>query len=387
MKYLIIRCEDLAQASKHVPSLLEGSKASHLHQLAQAGSAGLVRPKNNTDGDYSGIDSLQMHRGLLGSALKDPHTLPGACYATQGDVKLRDGETAWCCELVTQRDDKIIDSTAGKITSNESAALIKTLNDQLSSDTRRWATLQNSHSLFLTTDLLFLSDGNPSIDPPEMLKGRVWTERLPKGQAGQSLQLLIEQTAKILEDHPVNQVRVDLGENPANLLWFWGAARIDSLPLKAESPRIKGLVLSSYFPMRGLAKLRNFDISETELSLDEDGCHQLNRTIKESLERYDLVYVHLVIDSSDPVERLCVINRIDQIVLKPLAVTLTQHDPVRMLFTADDRLTGLIPFIASGSGLPQQQIDKLTTEALMESPLTFEDSAALFSWFIKDSHN
>lgn len=381
MKYLIIRCEDRAQAGEQVPSLLEGSKVAHLAQLSQSGCAGLIQGKKRADESCSGIDRLQIHRGLLGLTLENQHALPGACYAAQGGIKIDDGKTAWCCEFVTAHDNKIIDPVGGKISSKESTMLVETLNEQLGSDTRRWVALQDSHSLFLTSDLLFLADGKPPIQPPEMLVGNPWGAQLSKGQPGQALQLLIEQATKILEDHPVNRVRVDLGENPANLIWFWGAARFDSLSSKNKSPVQKGLIISSRFPMKGLSALLGYELSGNEIALDEDGCQQLSRSIKEAIERYDLVYVNLTIDSSDSIERLCIMERIDQTLLKPLTMSLSRHDSIRFLFAADDRLNGLVSFVATGSGLPRLEANRMTTKQLMDGSLSFEDSAALFSWF------
>ncbi len=50
----------------------------------------------------------------------------------------------------------------------------------------------------------------------------------------------------------------------------------------------------------------------------------------------------------------------------------------------DDRVDGSMPFIAGGSGLPQHTISTLHGDGIMESDLTFEDSAALFSWFTQN---
>jgi hypothetical protein len=77
-------------------------------------------------------------------------------------------------------------------------------------------------------------------------------------------------------------------------------------------------------------------------------------------------------------------ERIDQHLLKPLTETLPTMGSWRMLAVIDDR-SGLAPFVAIGTGLPNQPVAKLSVQALAESPLVFADGAALYTWFTADA--
>ena len=102
MKYVILRCEDGAPAGGRTAGLLEGAKTSHLQQLAQAGAAGLIRPQARA-GRGDALDRFHLHRTLFGLERSDAGAAAGRCYADAAGVTLEPGETAWGCELVTQR--------------------------------------------------------------------------------------------------------------------------------------------------------------------------------------------------------------------------------------------------------------------------------------------
>ena len=93
--------------------------------------------------------------------------------------------------------------------------------------------------------------------------------------------------------------------------------------------------------------------------------------------------VHLRVESGDQVERLCAMERIDQLLLKPLTQLLPRLGEWRLLAVIDGRMGGAVPFVALGTGLPQQPVVSLSPQSLAESPLRFADGAALFSWFTK----
>jgi len=379
MKYAILRCEDVSRPSGQTASLLEGARAAFLQHLAQAGAAGTIRRRSGS----SAIDRFQVHRGLLGVGPKDVEALPGQCYADGANVRLAEGETAWCCELVTQHDGIVIDPTAGNIPTKESRELIQELNTRLGSDTRRWEVGEAFRHILVVRDPALEGDGLPQVSPPELLVGRSWRRSLQRGVRHAALRQLIEQAEKLLEAHAVNRVRVDLGENPANLIWLWGGG--NPRPAGAERPRIvqPGVVVSKSFPLRGLARRLGLDWMDGPRSLDEEPLQRLTQAISARARTVESLYVHLEVPSADPVERQCIMERIDQRLLQPLHEMLAQGEPWRLLAAIDDR-SGNIAFVAMGTGLPQQPMARLTAEALTASPLHFTESAQLFAWFTKD---
>ena len=379
MKYLILRCEDGARASSKTAALLEGAKTAALQQLAQAGAAGVIRPPANRQA----VDRLAVHRGLFGLAADEAVATAGDCYAASMDVTLAAGETAWCCELTTQQDGTLIDPTAGQITTKESAVLVQALNAQLGSEARRWQLGEGSHHLLVTHDAALQSDRQLRIPAPELFVGQPWKRHLPRHPVVEALQRVAEQARELLEAHPVNRVRIDLGENPANFLWLWGGGGRQGAQTFTERTTLSGAVISSSFPMRGLASALKLDWKPGPPSLGDRALQRLAADIGALSGSHDLVYVHLRVDSADPVERLCAMERIDQRLAKPLSEGLSDTDRGRLLVAVDDLTTGSVLFVAVGSGLPTQPVAHLHGPAIAESPLAFAEAAALFAWFVR----
>ena len=376
MKYIILRCEDRGWREGG-PSLFEGAKTVHLRDLFQAGAGGTIRSRQGA----VMADRFALHRGLLGLSAHDASASAGLCYAASAKVALADGDTAWCAELLTQHDGKVTDAAAGGISTKESRILIDALNGQLAAVTRRWAVGDGSHHVLVVRDPSLQANGARALREPDVLVGQSWRRSLPRGPLREALHALIEQASKILDTQPVNRVRADLGENPANLLWLWGGAQAQPQRSFRERTGRSGAVVSNGFLLRGLARTLGLDWKPGPRSLEEAPIQHLTQTLAGLVERHALVELHLEIETEDPIERLCAMERIDQHLLKPVAERLPRLGPWRLMVVIDDRrMSGAIPVIAIGTDLPPAPVVSLTAEQLAASPLAFDDGPALFSW-------
>jgi 2,3-bisphosphoglycerate-independent phosphoglycerate mutase len=385
MHYIIIRCEDHARARERTPSLLEGAKMSYLQHLAQAGAAGVIRPpasRGRTRRGDIAIDRFSLHRALLGLGAQDAEAAPGPCAAAGADLQLAPDDTAWCCELLTHQDGKIVDPTGGRITTKESAALLHTLNERLGSEMLRWEVGADAHHVLVLDDPLLVDvDWRASSRSPELLVGRSWRRNLPRGGVGERLRELMEHASSLLEEHPVNRVRIDLGENPANLAWLWGGAQPRPPRSLNELTGRSGAVVSSGLLLRGLARVLGLDWEPAPASLEEASLRRATEGLARLAERRDLVEVHLEINLEDPVERQCAMERIDQLLLKPAAELVGRLGSWRLVVVVDDRrMKGAIPVIAIGADLPRHPVGSLTEASLASSPLAFDGGEALFAW-------
>lgn len=379
MKYVIVRCEDHGPYGDSTPSLLAGSKTPHLQQLAQAGAVGRLPFRS----DPGAIAHAQCHRSLFGLGPDDLDAAPGRCYAAGANLQIAEGETAWCCELITQRDGRIVDPSAGRITPKESEILIQALDEALGSDTRQWDSGRGRHHVLTTRDSALTAADSQAVEPPEMLVGQPWKRKLPKGRTGEALALLLDQALTVLDGHPVNRVRVDLGENPANMVWLWGPAAPGPTRTFAERTGLSGAVVSDGFFLQGFARACKLGWKEAPSALEEGPLRKSLKTVEQLLEKHDFVYVHLAIETADAVERLCAMERIDQLLLKPLTDLLPSRDTWRLMAAVDDWTSGSVPFVAIGTRLPQQPAAALEASAFAESPLQFKKGQGIFDWFTK----
>jgi 2,3-bisphosphoglycerate-independent phosphoglycerate mutase len=378
MKYVIVRCEDGALAPDQASTLLQGARVPHLQQLAQAGTAGLIRFSRDQDA----IDRFRLHRACFGLDPDEPDALPGRCYAAALNRGLDPEERAWCCEFVTQRDGRFLDPDAGQITTKESQILVGALEEGLGSEIRRWQLGDGPHQLLVTRDPA-LAPPRGGVRSPELLIGQDWRRALPKGELGKALRGLIEEASAMLEAHPVNRVRVDLGENPANMIWLWGGSAARPTRTFTERTGLSGAVVSRSFLLRGLAQSLGLAWKDAPGSFEDSALLRLFKTVTPLLERHDFVYIHLRVQSAKPVERLCAMERIDRLLLKPLTDVLPTRGPWRLLAAVDDRTRRVVPLIAIGTGLPQRPVTHLSAEAFAESALAFDGGSGLFTWFVQ----
>jgi len=384
MKCVIVRCEDDARPTAATAPLLEGARLTHLQQLAQAGAGGLMgHPRRAT----ARIDRLHLHHALLGLRLHDPEAAPGWWYARSVGLEPDAGETVWCCEFMTHQDGRVIDVTAGQITTKESEELVRALNERLGSEQLRWVTGDGPHHLLIARDPSMAAEPAMPRSAPNHLMGRRWSQQVPRGPLGKALQALMARASNVLEAHPVNRVRVDLGENPANVAWLWGPASIKPQRSFAEWAGCSGAIVSRFFPMRGVSQAFGLTWHDGPSSLDESSLHAFMASMDALLARHDRVYVHLRIMAADPVERLCAMERIDQLVLKPLTERLPQLGPWRLLVAVDDQARQRVPFVAIGTGLPQRPVAHLGADDLAGTPLVFEEAERAFAWFIQGAES
>jgi len=211
----------------------------------------------------------------------------------------------------------------------------------------------------------------------------MWRRHLPRGPVGHALRALTEQASKSLDGHSINRVRVDLGENPANMIWLWGPGGAGAQRTYADRTRLSAAVVSTDFLMQGFSRALGLGWHKGPASFEERALQRLLTSLTPVLEQQDLVYVHLAVTTSDPVERLCAMERIDQLLLKPLTEQLPRFGSWRLLVAVDDCRLGAVPFVAMGTGLARQPVAALTADRFMESPLAFRDGAGWFAWFTR----
>lgn len=381
MKYVVIRYEDTAtQSQNNRTSLLESARSKHLLQLAQAGAAGIIRAQ-----DKSREISLLLHSGCLGLRSEDPGSAIGSWYAAALGIKPEDGETVWCSDFVTHQDGRIIDAEAGSITTVEAKELINALNKELGSATRRWIPGEGSHHALVLRGEIAADEGRRAHASPRAVMCSTWRRTLPRGSGTGGLRLLMEQTAKVLEAHPVNHVRVDLGENPANLAWVWSPAHPSALRSFRSRTGLSGAVASSGFALRGLAKALDMTLVDGLGGCEETALRRLEKQIEVLASGHDVVYAHLQVPAGKPVDRLVSVERVDRFLLKPLTEHLAETQPWRLMILLDDSKTGNVAFVAIGTGLPQQPAAQLSMEEFSNRGLSMKDAAELFDWFLKDA--
>jgi len=269
---------------------LEASKTPNLDFLTKHGRLGLTNPI--PEGMEAGSDVG--HLSIFGY---DPHT----CYtgrapleAASMGVRLLPGEVAFRMNLVTEGEGKLVDHSAGGISTEESHVLINYLASKLASEYVKFHPGISYRHIAVLKDAKGLEGLSAKCTPPHDILGKTWEPHLPKGTGDAFLTKLIHDSKPLLESHEVNRVRLDLGENPANLVWFWGQGVSPDIDTFENRFGLKGAVVSAVDLVTGIGKLIGWDVLDVP---DMTGTVETNYEGKvdaaiNALKTKDLAVIH-----------------------------------------------------------------------------------------------
>lgn len=83
---------------------------------------------------------------------------------------------------------------------------------------------------------------------------------LPEGKKAKPIREVMQRAERVLASQTINEVRVDLRENPANALWLWGGGMRVELLEKFGGRPLKGVVLTQSAMAKGLALSLGLDV-------------------------------------------------------------------------------------------------------------------------------
>ena len=215
------------------------------------------------------------------------------------------------------------------------------------------------------------------------------SEHWPTGPASKRLGELMEKSRQMLPGHPVNQVRVDLKENPGNMIWLWGQGTKLNVPTFKDRWKLSGSVISAVDLVKGAGRLAGLEVLEVP---GATGYYDTNYVGKaqaalKSLKKHDFVFVH--VESADEAghngdlrQKILAIENFDKHVVGTVidgvkagevrVLVIPDHPtPVaRRTHTADP-----VPFIIWGKGIGPDTVNGFGETKAKES-----------GWLVEDAH-
>ena len=373
---------------------LETARTANMDHLAQNGFTGLVQTIPDKMKPGSDIGNM----AILGYDPAKYHTGRAPLEAANQNIVLEQNEIAFRCNLVTILDEQMADYSAGHISTKEAAVLMEAINRQLGSqDIRFIAGKSYRHLLILKTD-------DPKeymkikTTPPHDISGKKIKSFLPQGQGAPILLELMEKSKGIFQDHSINQVRLDLKENPANMIWLWGQGIKPNLPSFKEKFGIEGSIISAVDLVNGIGRLAGLEIIDVP---GVTGYYDTNYLGKaeyalRSLKNKDFVYIHIEAPdeaghSGDLKAKIAAIERIDKDIVGTIINHFDPHDEVRILILPDHptpvelraHTSDPVGFIMYGSGIPKDGSLDYSERSAREKGLRFKSGEELMDCFIK----
>ena len=232
----------------HGKTPLEAAYKPNIDRLAKIGEAGQLW--TIPDGLIPGSDVANLM--LLGYDPTEFYTGRGPLEAASMNIELCEGDIAFRVNTVSISDDnRMKDYSAGHISTEESRKIIESMKPLVDSlGGMLYPGVQYRH-------LMRRRDGfEIRTFPPHDFIGTPIAELMPGGVIGE----IVNESRKLLINHPVNIRRRENGKNTADALWPWGQGRAVKLPTLRERYEAKGSLISAVDLIRGIGVLAGFRI-------------------------------------------------------------------------------------------------------------------------------
>lgn len=401
MKYIVIVGDGMSdrplpELNDHTP--LEIAKIPNLNFLAKNGAVGQAYtiPK----GMEAGSDVANL--SILGYNPAKYYCGRGSVEAANLGIKLGDSDVAFRCNLITAGEDILIDYSAGHISTKEAEVLIKFVDKKIGTETIKfYPGISYRHIVVFKSNVDFQAADLMKVKctPPHNITGKSVSQNLPKGKHKDILIKLMESSRHVLEQHEINKVRIDLGENPANMIWLWGQGQAPSMPSFMDEFGITGSVISAVDLIKGLGRIIGLDsinVPGATGYYDTDYAAKGRYAVNSLLDK-DFVFVHVEAPdeaghNGDLRAKIGAIENLDKFVVGPALEYAKSKKDVRILVMPDHatpisiktHASDPVPFVIYGSNVKKQEISVFSEKASATSKLIFEEGFKLLKYFIKE---
>ena len=259
MKYIVLVCDgmaDIPQKEIRGRTPLEAARTPNMDFIAKYGRLGRVRTV--PEGFTPGSDIAQI--SIFGYDPKKYYSGRAPLEAANLGVKLEDDDVAFRCNLITASNDILRDYSAGHISSKEAEIIIKFIDRALGTNRIKFYPGVSYRHLMVVKRGAEEHLDRITCRPPHDITGKSISRNLPKGDNASILINLMQESKKILEKHEINLVRLDLKENPANMIWLWGQGKRPLMESFYEKYGIKGSVISAVNLIKGLGKTIGLEV-------------------------------------------------------------------------------------------------------------------------------
>jgi 2,3-bisphosphoglycerate-independent phosphoglycerate mutase len=398
MKYIVLVCDGMSdypvkELGERTP--IEAAKTPNMDFIAKHGRLGRV--KTIPHGFIPGSDVAQI--SIFGYDPKKFYTGRAPLEAANLGVELEDDDVAFRCNLVTVSSDRLTDYSAGHISSKEAEILINSIDQSLGTNRIKFYPGVSYRHLMVAKRGAEEHLENILCKAPHDITGHKILENLPKGDSAGVIIKLMEESRSILAKHEINLVRIDLKENPANMIWLWGQGKRPSMPKFSDKYNLEGSVISAVDLIKGLGKLIGLEVINVP---GATGYYDTNyegkaRAALKSLEKSDFVFVHVEAadeagHNGDLREKLTAIERFDQLVLGTILKAYKHKHNFRILVLPDHatpvylktHTADPVPFGIFGQDIIARGFLNYSEKEAQKSDLYFEKGHELMDFFIKN---
>ena len=370
---------------------LEAARTPFMDTIVKRGVIGRV--KNIPDKVTPGSDVATI--SILGYDPIQYYTGRGPLEAANLGIEVGDNDVAFRCNLVTVAENRLVDYSAGHISSREAEQIIRSLDRRL----KFYPGVSYRHVLLVKDGS---QDGLEKVKtvPPHDIMGQDIKKLLPKGKNAEIILTLMSESRRVLDAHEINAVRIDLKENPANMIWLWGQGKKPSLPSFKDKYGLSGSVISAVDLIKGLGIYLGLEVINVPGATGYYDTNYEGKAIAalEALKKKDFVFVHVEAPdeaghNGDLREKITAIERFDQLVVGTIVNAFKDRDDFRIL-VLPDHATPLslrthtadpVCFALCGKGIVPGEGSSFNEKEALRSSLAFDQGCSLMEYFVKVS--
>ena len=395
MKYIVVVPDGVADYPIDIlggKTPLEVADTPFMDSLAKKGVLGRVKTIPRGFTPSSDVANLS----LLGYDPKIYYTGRGPLEAANLGVELEERDLAFRCNFITTAGGKLHDYSAGHITDKESKILIEHINNNLRTDNIEFFFGTSYRNLMVIRGGLDLGLEKVKYFAPHDIMGKEISKHLPQDKNSKIILDLMERSKDILKSDEINKVRVDLGENPANMIWLWGCGSKPTMPFFESEYNLKGAVISAVDLIKGIGRivrLKVLDVQGATGYYDTNYLGKAEAAIK-ALEVCDFAFIHIEATdeaghNQDLRMKIACLERIDKLIVGTVLNKLEGKD-FRILVTPDHptpislrtHTDEPVPFLISGSGIEKDEFSSYSEKEAQNSSLYFDRGVDLLKYFL-----
>lgn len=370
-------------------SILEAADTTYMDELAGIGQEGLT--KNIPEDLPAGSDVAAL--SLLGYDPQKYYTGRAPLEAANMGVELPEDATAFRVNTVNVENAVMMDYSAGHITTEEAAALIQFLDEQLGNEkVKLHSGVSYRHLAIIKGDYAKLKT-----TPPHDITNQDIKSYLPSGTGQEFIQQLMFDSVPLLEKHSVNRKRAEAGKKVCNMIWLWGQGRKPQLPAFKEKFGLTGSVISAVNLINGLGKCAGLEVVNVPGAtgfIDTNYRGKAEYALK-SLEKYDFVFVHVEAPDEaghvgDIQMKKKAVEDFDREVVGRVSQGIRKFGQWRMLVLPDHptpvsvktHTREAVPFVVAGSDIEASGVKKFDELTVKETKNIYNQGYKLIERFL-----
>lgn len=359
MKYVVVLGDGMADEPIEAlggKTPIEFADTPALDKLSKKSEIGIAH--TIPEGMNPGSDTANL--AVLGYDPKRYYSGRSPLEALSIGVPMDDSDIAIRCNVVTLSEEDvpyseqtIIDHSSGEISTEDSAILLKAVEEKLGSERFKFYVGTSYRHCLIDKE----GSVTPLTPPHDILTKKIG-DYLPSEP---ELRRMMEESYEILKNHPLNIERKKNGLNPANSCWFWGAGTKPMLDSFKEKTGLNGAMISAVDLLKGIAVGADMKVIEVE---GADGGLNTNYEGKceaafNSLMQPDCDFVYIHVEAPDEMghqgsyeRKVKAIEYLDKRIIGPLSEKLEKEGVEFRMMVLPDHPTPVRLRTHTSNGIP-----------------------------------